>query len=122
MGSLMADGSHCGLCGDYSMIKTADIKSPKECVLSSNKLAAYSYRVKSNQCKPLPEAISQKIRSEESKCNKHSIQRTEVSSVYRTAGQDMHHKMRHSVISRRTRSASPRGSSSTASGTPTPRS
>merc|ERR1712083_1198926 len=75
--SLMADGSHCGLCGDYSMIKTADIKSPKECVLSSNKLAAYSYRVK---------------------CNKHSIQRTEVSSVYRTAGQDMRHKMRHSVI------------------------
>merc|ERR1712066_159343 len=34
--SLMADGSHCGLCGDYSMIKSADIKSPKECVLSTS--------------------------------------------------------------------------------------
>merc|ERR1711911_553707 len=64
-----------GLCGGYSMVKTADIKSPKECVLSSNKLSAYSYRVKSSQCKPLPESISQKIRSEEEKCNKqtHSV-------------------------------------------------
>jgi len=96
--SLMADGSHCGLCGDYSMVRTADIKSPKECVLSSDKLSAYSYRVKSNQCKPLPESIFQKIKSEEEKCSKHTTKSTEVSSVYRTAGQDMHHKLRHSVI------------------------
>merc|ERR1711911_319592 len=39
-----------------------------------------------------------KIRSEEEKCNKQTTKRTEVSSVYRTAGQDMHHKLRHSVI------------------------
>jgi hypothetical protein len=96
--SLMADGSHCGLCGDYSMVQTADIKSPKECVLSSSKLSAYSYRVKSNQCKPLPQSISNQIRSEEEQCNKQITKRTEVSSVYRTAGQDMHHKLRHSVI------------------------
>lgn len=96
--SLMADGSHCGLCGDYSMIKSADIKSPKECVLSTNKLAAKSYRVKSSQCKPLPESISNKIRSEEEKCNKQTTMRTEVSSIYRKAGQDLHHSLRHSVI------------------------
>jgi hypothetical protein len=96
--SLMADGSHCGLCGDYSMIKSADIKSPKECVLSTNKLAAKSYRVKSSQCKPLPESISKKIRSEEEKCNKQTTKRTEVSSIYRKAGQDLHHSLRHSVI------------------------
>ena len=38
------------------------------------------------------------FRSEEEKCNKQTTKRTEVSSVYRTAGQDMHHKLRHSVI------------------------
>ena len=60
--SLMADGSHCGLCGDYNMDQRADIKSPKECVLSSNKLSAYSYRVKSDQCKPLSKTISNQIK------------------------------------------------------------
>ena len=38
------------------------------------------------------------FRSEEEKCSKHTTKSTEVSSVYRTAGQDMHHKLRHSVI------------------------
>merc|ERR1712010_141297 len=28
--SLMADGSHCGLCGDYNMDQRADIKSPTQ--------------------------------------------------------------------------------------------
>merc|ERR1711936_423008 len=65
--SLMADGSHCGLCGDYNMDQRADIKSPKECVLSSNKLSTYSYRVKSDQCKPLSKTISNQIKSEEDK-------------------------------------------------------
>merc|ERR1711910_276194 len=70
----------------------------KECVLSTNKLAAKSYRVKSSQCKPLPESISNKIRSEEEKCNKQTTMRAEVSSIYRKAGQDLHHSLRHSVI------------------------
>jgi len=96
--TLMADGSRCGLCGDYSRVKTADIKSPKECVLSSDKLSALTYRVKSHECKPLPDSIYQKIRSEEEKCVKRTIKNTKVSTVYRTAGQDMHHKLRHSVI------------------------
>jgi len=98
--TLMADGSRCGLCGDYSRVKTADIKSPKECVLSSDKLSALTYRVKSHECKPLPDSIYQKIRSEEEKCVKRTIKNTKVSTVYRTAGQDMHHKLRHSVITK----------------------
>ena len=58
----MADGSHCGLCGDYNMDKRADVKSPKQCVLSSMELVAKSYRIKSEQCSPLSQSTSQKIR------------------------------------------------------------
>merc|ERR1712142_1156869 len=27
-----ADGSHCGLCGDYNNDRRADLKSPKKCI------------------------------------------------------------------------------------------
>merc|ERR1711874_336863 len=75
----MADGSHCGLCGDYNMDLRADVKSPKGCVFTSNSLAARSYRVKSDQCKPLSKTVSDKIKSEEEKCVKY-ITKTDVYS------------------------------------------
>merc|ERR1719348_2318645 len=50
-----ADGSHCGLCGDYNNDRRADLKSPKKCIFQSSKLFAKSYRSKSSQCSPLPQ-------------------------------------------------------------------
>merc|ERR1719182_379569 len=96
--SLMADGSHCGLCGDYNMDQRADIKSPKECVLSSDKLSAFSYRVKSDQCKPLSKTISNQIKSEEEKCVKYTTQNTEVSSIWRSSKPDVYTERKHSYI------------------------
>merc|ERR1712121_530587 len=63
-----ADGNHCGLCGDNNQDMRADVKSSKGCVLSSNWLAAQSYRSKSSQCTPLSVETLNKIRSEEMNC------------------------------------------------------
>merc|ERR1712055_1130566 len=41
--NLLADGSRCGLCGDYNRHLIAEIKSPKGCVFSSPYAAALSY-------------------------------------------------------------------------------
>ena len=57
-----ADGSHCGLCGDYNQDKRADLKSPQGCVFTSNWLLAQSYRSKSSDCRPLSQRTQEKIR------------------------------------------------------------
>merc|ERR1712025_1267979 len=119
--TLMADGSHCGLCGDYNMDQRADIKSPKECVLSSDKLSAYSYRVKSDQCKPLSKTISEET----------SLRRRSASSTPprtpRSAPSGSPQRPTSTprgstpTSTRRTRSVSPRTPSSTAPPAPLPR-
>merc|ERR1711868_56333 len=48
-----ADGSHCGLCGDYNQDRRADLKSPQGCIFKSRTLLAKSYRSKSAECSPL---------------------------------------------------------------------
>merc|ERR1711936_733994 len=96
--SLMADGSHCGLCGDYNMDLRADVKSPKGCVFTSNSLAARSYRVKSDQCKPLSKTVSDKIKSEEEKCVKYITKNTEVSTIWKISKTDVYSERKHSFI------------------------
>jgi len=96
--SLSADGSHCGLCGDYNGDKRADIKSPKECVLSSIKLSAMSYRSRSSECRPLPQWALNKIRSEEQQCAKYKTKKTQVSSVFKTGSTDSNTIKKHSYI------------------------
>merc|ERR1712002_284237 len=76
------DGSHCGLCGDYNLDKRADVKSSKGCVFSSYWLAAQSYRSKSSQCRPLSVETLDKIRSEETRCVKFEIKKTNTRSVF----------------------------------------
>merc|ERR1712025_1227100 len=77
-----------------NMDQRADIKSPKECVLSSDKLSAYSYRVKSDQCKPLSKTISEEIKSEEEKC----VKNTEVSTIWKSSKTDVYTERKHSYI------------------------
>merc|ERR1711868_263010 len=72
-----ADGSHCGLCGDYNQDKRADLKSPQGCVFTSNWLLAQSYRSKSSDCRPLSQRTQEKIREEEERCIKFNIKETE---------------------------------------------
>merc|ERR1712240_317244 len=44
----------CGLCGDLNDEKTADVVSAQQCVMSSPRLAAYSYMVEDGQCAGIP--------------------------------------------------------------------
>merc|ERR1712168_1287412 len=75
-----ADGSHCGLCGDYNNDRRADLKSPKKCIFKSSKLFGKSYRSKSSQCSPLPQETVERIRSEEERCDQYQTKRTPVTT------------------------------------------
>jgi hypothetical protein len=93
-----ADGSHCGLCGDYNQDKRADLKSPKKCIYKSDSLFAQSYRSKSSQCSPLPQQTQQKIQEEEQKCAKYETKKTHVSSIYSSGQKDSYSMKKHSYI------------------------
>ena len=56
------NGSQCGFCGDYNMDKRTDVLSSKGCIMSSVKLAAHTYRSKSEQCRPISEKTLSQIR------------------------------------------------------------
>merc|ERR1719495_2523257 len=77
-----ADGSHCGLCGDYNNDRRADLKSPKKCIFQSSKLFGKSYRSKSSQCSPLPRETVERIRSEEERCDQYETKRTPVTTIF----------------------------------------
>merc|ERR1712115_114627 len=77
-----ADGSHCGLCGDYNKDKRADLKSPKKCIFKSDSLFGKSYRSKSSQCTPLSQQTQLKIQQEQERCSKYETKKTHVSCIY----------------------------------------
>merc|ERR1719427_2128368 len=95
--NLIAEGSHCGLCGDYNHDLRADIKSPKGCVYKSSNLAALSYRVKNEQC-TLSQQQQQQIQSEEEKCIKYKVENTRMSSLYQSNHQKNYSIKKHSYI------------------------
>ena len=95
--NLLADGSHCGLCGDYNRNLVAEIKSPKGCIYSSPYAAALSYRSKKGMCE-LSQEQQELINSEEAKCIKYKTEKTPVSSLYKSIQQNSHAIKKHSVI------------------------
>merc|ERR1719318_1650329 len=72
----------CGLCGDLNDEKTADMKSAGSCIMSSPKLAAYSYMVADNKCKGIPAEDLSQYQEETSKCAKKELVPTKVTEVW----------------------------------------
>merc|ERR1711936_1264455 len=93
-----ADGSHCGLCGDYNNDRRADLKSPKKCIFESSKLFGQSYRSKSSQCSPLSTYVEEKIRTEEEKCAKYETKETPVDTIFSSGHRDSYSVKKHSYI------------------------
>jgi len=93
--SILADGSHCGLCGDYNNDIQADIKSPKGCIYKSQHVTALSYRINSSQCR-LSSQQQELLLSEQQKCVQYKVQRTPVSNLYKSFGSSS--VKRHSFI------------------------
>merc|ERR1712126_785512 len=77
-----ADGSHCGLCGDYNQDKRADLKSPQGCVFKSRTLFGKSHRSKSDECRSLSQRTQEQIREEEERCIKFNIKKTDIKKVF----------------------------------------
>merc|ERR1711915_1142267 len=93
-----ADGSHCGLCGDYNQDKRADLKSPQGCVFTSNWLLAQSYRSKSSDCRSLSQRTQEKIREFEERCVKFTTKVTESRKVFERQHSDNQSIKKHSYI------------------------
>merc|ERR1711955_17060 len=58
----------CGLCGDLNDEKTACVKSGQQCVMSSPRLAAYSYMVEDGQCAGIPAQEKAVLQKETKEC------------------------------------------------------
>merc|ERR1712121_615459 len=83
---IIAAGDHCGLCGDQNRMRQADIKSSSQCVHTSLRSMAHSFRVNSaiEQCAPLPSAAIEKLSRERAMCSRPSISYIPASISYFT--------------------------------------
>jgi hypothetical protein len=72
----------CGLCGDLNDEKTVDIRSADQCVMSSHKLAAYSYMVQDHVCAGIPTSDLAVYHKETNACIKKKTVLTKVMEVF----------------------------------------
>merc|ERR1711978_101461 len=70
--SQMLKGRTCGLCGDLDHENTADIKTPRKCVMSRPRFAAYSYMIKES-CEGVPSQDRPRYERELNECVKERI-------------------------------------------------
>merc|ERR1712029_615691 len=75
-----------------------DVLSSKGCIMSSVKLAAHTYRSKSEQCRPISEKTLSQIRTEEERCIKFETKETKVRSVFESEMNDSRAIKKHSYI------------------------
>merc|ERR1719282_1786190 len=80
------------------MDKRTDVLSSKGCIMSSVKLAAHTYRSKSEQCRPISEKTLSQIRTEEERCVKFETKETKVKSVFNSELHDSRSIKKHSYI------------------------
>ena len=71
----------CGLCGDLNDAKMADMKSAGSSIMSSPKLAAYSYMVADNQWQGIPVQDLTQYQEGTAKCVKKKVVPTKVTQM-----------------------------------------
>jgi len=70
--SQMLKARTCGLCGDLDHENTADLKTPRKCMMSRPRFAAYSYMIKES-CQGVPSQDKPRYERELSECVKERI-------------------------------------------------
>ncbi len=71
----------CGLCGDLNGENTADLKTPRQCIMSKPRFAAYSYMLQqqqSSQCQGIPSQDQAQYQRELQQCSRERVISTPV--------------------------------------------
>merc|ERR1712002_25612 len=79
----------CGLCGDLNDEKIADVRSAKQCVMSSPRLAAYSFMVQDRKCAGIPTADRERFQRENERCVKKEVVPAKVYDIFTTMHQSI---------------------------------
>eukprot|EP00094_Tigriopus_californicus_P014239 TCALIF_13792-PA protein Name:"Similar to Vg Vitellogenin (Apis mellifera)" AED:0.04 eAED:0.04 QI:68/0.5/0.42/1/1/1/7/0/1534 len=60
----------CGLCGDLNLENTADLQTPKQCLMRHDRFNAYTYMIKKNNCPGVPSEDREEFEHELSQCSR----------------------------------------------------
>jgi hypothetical protein len=71
----------CGICGDLNGEETADMKSPRQCIMSKPELGAYTYVIE--EVKNIPPMYVEQYRKDTEECLKKEDVPTKVSHIFR---------------------------------------
>ena len=86
----MVRGHTCGLCGDFDGENTADLKTPRQCLMKKNHFFAYSYMLNKEgsdsddqQCSGIPSVDREEYRRESQDCIRKEEIFTPLEGIYR---------------------------------------
>ena len=71
-GSYLLKSRSCGLCGDLNGENTADLKTPRQCIMSHPRFAAYSYMIQES-CQGIPSQYKPQYEQEKANCVKEEV-------------------------------------------------
>jgi len=82
-------GRSCGLCGDFNGENTADMQTPRKCLMEKDSHVAYSYMVRkqsssqeARQCSGIPSHVRSQVERQEQECVKKQELWTRLETVY----------------------------------------
>ncbi len=85
----LVHGRTCGLCGDFNGENTADLKTPRQCLMKKNRFFAYSYMLnkegsssEGHQCTGIPHEDREEYNRESQQCIKKEEILTPLKNVY----------------------------------------